>query len=81
MTEDDIRAIVLEEIAAIAPEADLESLDPTADIREELDMDSMDIMNLTIALHERLRIDIPEEDAVQLVTLAGAVAYIARKTA
>lgn len=81
MTRDEIRTAILEEVAAIAPDADLAALDPAADMREAIDLDSMDVLNLLIALHKRLGIDIPEEDAGKLVTLGGAVDYLAAREA
>lgn len=74
---DDLRAVVVEELGRIAPEADLTALDPDDDVREALDIDSMDLSNLVIALHERLDIDIPERDVGELTTLRRAVAYLA----
>ena len=77
MTADELRSIILEEIGNIAPEADLAQLQPDADLREALDLDSMDIFNLVVALSQRLKIDIPDADAGQLVTLKGANDYLA----
>ncbi len=76
MSDVDVRAVLLEEIGNIAPEADLAALDPKADMREALDIDSMDILNLVTAIHKRLGVNIPELDYPKLVTLAGAVAYV-----
>lgn len=75
----DVEAIFLEELARIAPEADLSSLDRRADLREALDIDSMDLLNLLIALHERLGVEIPERDVGRLATLDGAAAYLAER--
>jgi acyl carrier protein len=77
MTRDEIRAAVLEELSDIAPEVELAGVDPDADLREAIDLDSMDLLNLLIALHERLAVDIPEADARKLATLNGAVDYLA----
>jgi acyl carrier protein len=76
MSEADIRAVVLEELGNIAPEADLGALDPKEDLRAALDIDSMDFLNLVTAIHKRLGIDIPEKDYPKLTTLAGAVDYL-----
>lgn len=76
MTEIDIRKVVQEELNNIAPEADLASLDPAADLREAIDIDSMDFLTFITAIHHRLRLDIPEIDYPKLITLKGAVAYI-----
>jgi acyl carrier protein len=79
MTDTDIRKVIHEELNNIAPEADLASVNPTADLREAIDIDSMDFLNFVIAIHHRLSIDIPEIDYPKLVTLDGAFAYIAAK--
>jgi len=79
MTRDELDRVIREEIGNVAPDADLETLDPAADIREALDLDSMDVMNIVIALHERLDVDIPDADARKLLTLNGAIDYIGAK--
>ena len=76
MTDIDIGKVVQEELNNIAPEADLASVDPSADLREAIDIDSMDFLNFITAIHQRFGIDIPEIDYPKLVTLKGAVAYI-----
>ena len=79
MTPTDIRAVIKDELARIAPEVEFESIDPTADLREAVDIDSMDFLNLVTALHVRLDVEIPEADNPRLVTLQGAVDYLAGK--
>lgn len=79
MTEADLRAVLQEELGNIAPEADLRTLDPSADLREALDIDSMDFLNFVIAVHHRLGVDIPELDYPKLITLGGAVTYLRTK--
>jgi acyl carrier protein len=79
MTRDDITTALIDEISRIAPEMDATCLDPEADLREELDIDSMDFLNLVTALSERLAIDIPEIDYPKLATLGRAVEYLAEK--
>lgn len=77
MTPDDIRTIVLEELAAIAPEADLADLRPDVSFRRELDLDSMDVLNFAIALRRRFGVEIPEVDYPRLATLGDCVDYLA----
>ena len=77
MSDSDIRKVVEEELNNIAPEVDMASVDPGADLREALDVDSMDFLNFITAVHQRLNVDIPEIDYPKLTTLNGAVAYIA----
>lgn len=74
-----IRGIVCEELSNIAPETDPQAVDPDEDIREALDIDSMDMLNLVIALHKRLHVDIPEKDYARLTTIRGATEYLAAK--
>jgi len=76
---DDIRKTLAEEIVNIAPEADVPAADPDADLRESFDLDSMDFLNLIIALHKRLGIDIPEADYARLSSLNAAIAYLAER--
>jgi acyl carrier protein len=75
----EIERILLEELGNIAPEAELSALDRRAELRDALDIDSMDFLNLVIALHARLKIEIPETDYPKLSTLEGAVQYLAVK--
>jgi len=77
MSDIDIQKAVREELNNIAPEVDLAGIDPAADLREALDIDSMDFLNFITAIHHRLGIDIPELDYPKLVTLDGAVKYLA----
>ena len=79
MNEDEIRKVLQEELGNIAPEMDLLNLDPSADLREALDIDSIDFLNLITAIHHRLGIEVPELDYPKLFTLDGAVSYLASK--
>lgn len=81
MKNDELRRLIVEELGNIAPETDPGTIDPKADIREVLDIDSMDFLNFVIALHERLQIDIPEADYRFLRTIDGAVDYLMKKGA
>jgi acyl carrier protein len=76
MSDIDVRKVVEDELGNIAPEADLAALDPQADLREALDIDSMDFLNFITGIHHRLGINVPELDYPKLITLAGAVKYI-----
>jgi acyl carrier protein len=81
MSDIDVRKVLQEELNNIAPEVNIASVDPAADLREAIDIDSMDFLNFVIAVHHRLGIDIPEIDYPKLVTLNGAIAYIDAKLA
>jgi acyl carrier protein len=80
MTRDDLRQIVIDAITRIAPEVDGASIQPDVSLRDQLDLDSMDFLNVVLGLHGRLGVDIPEADYPQLYTLNGAVAYLTSRT-
>ena len=79
MNDFDIGTVVREELSNIAPEADLTTIDPAVDLREALDIDSMDFLNFVTAIHKRLGIDIPELDYPKLATLDSMIAYLKKK--
>ncbi|MBM3553472.1 MAG: acyl carrier protein [Alphaproteobacteria bacterium] len=76
MTDAEIRALILELICEIAPEADPASARDPDDLREVFDLDSMDFANLIVAIHDRTKVAIPEADYNKLFTLGGATAYL-----
>ena len=77
MTESEIRALAAEALAGIAPEADLASVGDGEDLREALDLDSMDFLNFVIALSQKTGRKIPEADTPKLFTMKGLLAYLA----
>lgn len=78
-SRDEIRAIIFDVLGAIAPEVDPAAIATDRPLREQVDLDSFDFLNVIIRLHERLGIDIPESDYAELATIDGAVAYLARR--
>jgi acyl carrier protein len=79
MTESESRVLAAEALAEIAPEADLSSVGDAEDLREALDLDSMDFLNFVIALSQKSGLRIPEADNARLYTLGGLVAYLASR--
>ena len=79
MTEAETKQIVLDALSNIAPEADFSSIDPARDLREQIDIDSVDFLNFVIGLHKALNIEIPDADVSKLVTLNGCVSYLSAK--
>ncbi len=77
--KEELKKIVQEELNNIAPEVDVAGVDPTADLREAIDIDSIDFLNLVTAIHHRTGIEIPEIDYPKLVTLSSMVAYLEAK--
>jgi acyl carrier protein len=78
MTDDNLKQAMMDAISEIAPEAEFDELDPDDGLREQLDLDSMDFLNVVIALHEALGVDIPEADYPKLFTMNGAIGYLKR---
>lgn len=76
MSAVDVRAAIVKMLGDIAPEADLTTIDASVDMREALDIDSMDFLNLVIAVHAALGVNIPERDYPQVMSLDGMVAYV-----
>jgi acyl carrier protein len=71
-----IRQTVLEILGGIAPEADLAALEPDANFRRELDLDSMDFQNFVIRLCKALAVHVPDRDAAQLTSLKRCIDYL-----
>lgn len=80
MNTQEARALIVMELGNIAPEADYETLDSKADLREALDIDSLDFLNFVTALHKKTGVNVPESDYRKLLTLDGAVIYLVEKT-
>ncbi len=76
MNEADIRQLAASVLAGIAPEADLSTVGDGEDLREALDLDSMDFLNFVIGLHQGSGQQIPESDYPRLFTLKGCVSYL-----
>lgn len=76
MTDDEVKALFLRELHKLAPEIELGEIDPAVDLREQVDLDSMDILNLAIAIHEATGVDIPEADYPQMASINGCVSYL-----
>jgi acyl carrier protein len=79
MTKDDIRAAILDALSSVAPEGDYERLKPDRPLRDQLDIDSYDFLNVVVHLHDQLGVDISEADYQKLGTLDATVAYLAAK--
>lgn len=76
VSEADIKTTIFKLLGSIAPEADFDEIAPDEDVREALDIDSFDFLNLLIGLNETYGVDIPEADYGRLVTLDDLVTYL-----
>ena len=81
MTRNEIEAVVRASLGGIAPEVDLSRVKPTGDLRDELDIDSMDFLRFVVDLHARLGVEVPEKDYPRIRTLAACVDYLVARVA
>ncbi len=79
MNREEIRSLVLDVLSEIAPEIDPARIDPQVDLREQIEIDSMDFLNFVIGVHERTGVEIPEADYPRLVALDALVDYVAAR--
>jgi acyl carrier protein len=76
MNAEEIKKAVLEILADIAPDEDLSDLKEDVPFREQLEMDSMDFLDIVMELRKRYRIQIPEEDYNELASMGSTVKYL-----
>ena len=76
MSRDEIATLVRRALTSVAPESEHQPIEPDADFRDQVDLDSMDFLNFIIALHEATGLEIPEKDYPQLASLEGCIDYL-----
>jgi acyl carrier protein len=76
MTRDEIRSTLLTLLTDVAPDIADEEIEDDADLRDELDLDSMDVLRWVQAIHKALGVEIREEDYGKVGTLGDAIDYV-----
>ena len=76
MTETSAKAVLIRELGRIAPEIEIAEIDPSGDLREEFDIDSMDFLNLVTALSTALGLEMPEADYEEMSSFDALVTYL-----
>lgn len=76
-----LRQAIVDAVLQIAPEADFARIDANRSLRQQLDIDSFDFLNLLIDLRARLGVEIPEADYSKVDTLQAMVEYLAARGA
>jgi acyl carrier protein len=79
MTKEETKKIVLEIIADIAPDEDLSNVKPEVRLRDQLQLDSMDFLDIVMELRKRHGIEVPEADYQQLASLDSCAEYLTPK--
>lgn len=77
MTPAEVREVVVDILEGIAPDEDLSNLKDDVALREQLELDSMDFLDIVMELRKRYRVQIPEDDYVQLATMNSTIQYLA----
>ncbi len=71
-----MRALVLDRLGEISPDADPEQIDPAVSFRDQMDFDSVDLLNLILGLERALDVKVPEADYPRLSSLDGCTRYL-----
>ncbi len=79
MTKEDIKKVVLDIISEIAPDEDLSDVKPDVRLRDQLDLDSMDFLDIVMELRKQHGIEVPEEDYQKLASLDSCADYLTPK--
>ena len=79
MTKDECKKLVLDIIADIAPDEDLSNVKPDVRLRDQLQLDSMDFLDIVMELRKRYKLQIPEDEYPELATLNSCVDYLEPK--
>ncbi len=81
MQDQQVKDIVLDIVATVAPDADLSNIKSDVRLRDQLDLDSMDFLDIVMELRKRYKVEVPKEDYSELASLDSCVAYLAPKFA
>lgn len=76
MNPEEIRQAIIEILTRIVPDEDLSDLDDAVSFREQIELDSMDFLDIVMELRKQYRVQIPEEEYVRLDTMDGTVEYL-----
>ncbi len=79
MTRDQIKQAVIDIISDVLPDDDCSELEPDKNLRDQLDLDSMDFLDIVMELRKQYGVEVPEEDYPKLATLAGCIDYLEPK--
>lgn len=81
MTETAVRDAVYQSLHAVAPEIDLDEIDAAKPIGPQMDVDSIDFLNVLMFIAEKTGVDIPERDYPKVQTIDDTVVYVAARAA
>ena len=76
MTKEEVKASLLNIISEIVPDEDVMNLEGNTGIRDQIDLDSMDFLDIIMELRKKYQVEIPEEDYPELATMNSSVTYL-----
>jgi len=76
MTREEVRQAVVDILEDIAPDEDVNSIKDDVTLREQMDLDSMDFLDIVMELRKRFNIEVPESDYKELVSMASCIQYL-----
>ena len=76
MTGEEVREAILSILSDIAPDEDISSLRDDEKLRDQIDLDSMDFLDIVMELRKRFNIEVPEKDYEHLATMSSCVTYL-----
>lgn len=79
MIEQQVKNIILNIISVVAPDADLSGLKGDVGLRDQLDLDSMDFLDIVMELRKRYKVEVPKEEYPLLATLDSCISYLTPK--
>jgi acyl carrier protein len=79
MTGEGIRQAILDIINEIVPDENLSDVDPDKPFRDQIDLDSMDFLDIVMELRKRYSVEVPETDYPRLLTMSSTVDYLLPK--
>jgi acyl carrier protein len=79
MTNEEVRQAVLDIITDIAPDEDVSEINDNKPLRDQIELDSMDFLDIVLELRKRYGVEVPEAEYPQLNTLASCVTYLGPK--
>lgn len=79
MTREGIHKAVIEIIGDIAPDEDLGGIDAEKPLRDQIDLDSMDFLDIVMELRKRYSVEVPEQDYPELATMNSTINYLLPK--
>ncbi len=79
MSEQKVKNIILDIIRVVAPDADLSDVKSNVRLRDQLDLDSMDFLDIVMELRKRYKIEVPKEEYPQLESLDSCAVYLTPK--